>query len=148
MQKPTRISSEVAKNEFGISEFHERMPNGEYRFRLIQSSGNGYVLTVAGNEGGWQKSHSHWSISEIYVVEEGWIAFASMPRGTMEPIICIFEKGSVVQSQPSIPHNVFLPRGARIHTVKLGANGTNDWVAEPELDAKVVHLKESDLVPE
>ena len=103
-------------------------------------------MTVAGDEGAWQKSHSHQSISEVYVVEEGWMAFASMPHGSVEPRIEIFSEGSVVQSKPSIPHNVYLPRGARIHTVKIGAKGGNDWVAEPQLDEKVMHLKEPDFI--
>lgn len=148
MLKPKKVSSEAAESEFGISESHEKMPNGEYRFRLIHSSGNGYVMTVAGSEGAWQMSHSHRSISEVYVVEDGWMAFASMPHDTTEPKIEVFRRGAVVQSQPSVPHNVYLPRGARIHTVKIGSNGAKDWVAEPKLDAKVVHLKEPDLIPE
>jgi len=143
--KPSVVSSEVASNDFGISELHERMPNGEYRFRLMHKSGNGYVMTVAGDEGAWQKSHSHQSISEVYVVEEGWMAFASMPPGSVEPRIEIFREGSVVQSKPSVPHNIYLPRDARIHTIKIGATGVDDWVAEPHLDERVLHLKEPEF---
>ncbi|MEO9781443.1 MAG: hypothetical protein ABJH07_00230 [Sedimentitalea sp.] len=145
-EQPKEISSEVAAREFGVNTLHEKMPNGESRFRLTHSSGNGYILTIAGSVGAWQKSHSHHSISEVYVVEEGWIAFARLPDREGEPEIQVFGPGSVVQSEPDVPHNVYLPISARIHTVKVGSREANDWFAEPILDAKVLHLREKDLL--
>ena len=74
------------------------------------------------------------------------MAFASQPMDAVEPLIEIHRSGSVVQSRPGVPHNVYLPAGARIHTVKIGATSQSDWRPEPALDALVNDLSETELL--
>ena len=139
------IDSERAGREFGLKEHHEQMPNGEFRFRLKHTSGNGYILTIAGENGGWQRSHSHRSATEVYVVEAGWMAFASKKCGSSPASIEVHKEGDIVHVRPRLPHNVYLPKGARIHTVKIGAKTPSDWVSEPELDEELCEIPVDDL---
>ncbi len=48
-----RIAEAEASETHGVSAEHERMPNGEFRFRLKSSDGSGYVRTVACEQGAW-----------------------------------------------------------------------------------------------
>ena len=49
-------------DEYGIETHHERMPNGELRFRLHGKDGSGYVRVISGPRGAWQNSHYHQQI--------------------------------------------------------------------------------------
>ena len=67
-------------DEYGIETHHERMPNGELRFRLYDRDGNGYVHHRR-PDGAWQNSHYHHQIRETYIVETaGWCWRNSMPE--------------------------------------------------------------------
>ena len=90
------ISDEEAKEHFGIVAAHEQMPNGELRFRLFGSDGNGYIRTVATETGGWQKSHLHSTFRELYLVEFGWMAMATLGHDPNIPEIRIFHPGTQV----------------------------------------------------
>ena len=54
---------------YGIETDHERMPNGDLRFRMYGRDGNGYVRTISGPVGAWQNSHFHQQIRETFIVE-------------------------------------------------------------------------------
>ena len=56
-------------NEYGIITEHNIMDNGEKRFRLIGSDGSSYIRAEASFNGGWQKSHYHTTIKELYLVQ-------------------------------------------------------------------------------
>lgn len=138
------IDADRAAIEFGISQHHEQMANGECRFRLKQKSGSGYIFTISGDDGGWQKSHSHRHITEIYMVEAGWMAIAMSENGVTS--IAVYREGDVVQVNPRVPHNAYLPKGACIHTVKVGSQDPHDWIPEPQLDDEVCNVPESELL--
>ena len=62
--------------EFGITTNHERMENGEVRFRLTGRDGSSYIRCE--NTGGpvWENSHSHSALREMVIVQEGCVVFA------------------------------------------------------------------------
>lgn len=135
-----KISAEQALNEYGIIANHEKMENGELRFRLVGNDGNGYIRTVMGIEGAWQNSHYHKQIAETYIVESGWIAMASdqHPSGFM---LVRLGPGDSYTTTPLERHNVFMSAGTVIHTVKhRSVVGEADWHAAPEFDSKCKHL--------
>ncbi len=142
--KKVLINSERAASEFGISKLDEQMPNGECRFRLTQSSGSGYIFTLSGDTGAWQRSHFHKWITEIYIVETGWMALAKLNSQDLH--VAIVRAGEIAKLEPEVPHNVYLPNGAQVHTVKTGSRVDNDWFHCAKLDEKVLHLTESVLL--
>lgn len=118
-----RITSEKASTDHGITTFHNRMPNGELRFRLKKADGTAYIRTEADSTGGWQESHYHKFVQETYIVQKGWIAFAQYEN--KEFTIKRFVEGQSFTTKPHIIHNVYMPKRAVIHTVKHG-NGRGD----------------------
>lgn len=75
------ISAEEAASKYGITSRHDEMDNGELRFRLEKRDGVAYIRTEASARGGWQKSHSHATATETYIVQRGWIVHASLLGG-------------------------------------------------------------------
>ena len=114
-----KISPAEAKRMHCIVTRHEQMENGEYRFRLEnQADGTAYVLTRADATGRWQQSHFHARLLETYVVQSGWMALAELIDGRLS--LRTFGPGCMVTTRPGMVHNVYLPAGAVIHTVKHG----------------------------
>ena len=141
------ISSEQASSQFGIVANHERMANGELRFRLMGQDGNGYIRTIAGDAGYWQKSHFHLKCRETYIVERGWMALAVPEASVGQARIQVFEVGQTFTTMIGEVHNVYLSAGAIIHTIKHGAAtaAVADWHAAPDFDNIVTRITESDL---
>lgn len=128
------------------------MDNGESRHRMMTDGGNqGYILTVAGKDGAWQNAHSHGGAREFYAVVQGWMAFADLVDGVRRMRVVTPDDGPVC-SEPGEAHNVYLPAGAAIHTVKWGTavgnpekNGA-DWYPAPEdFDAWTKAQSEEDI---
>lgn len=144
---PDNLSVEECKR-LGVTFPSARMGNGEYRFRCSDKNGYGYALTkMPADSSGWQNSHFHKSVIETYVVQSGWIGFATLetPSNTMK--LALYQTGEVVTTKINQAHNVFLSSGAVIHTVKHGdCTIPNDWFASPELDAQSEQLSEQDLL--
>ncbi|MEP4380369.1 MAG: hypothetical protein ABJ215_00480 [Alphaproteobacteria bacterium] len=130
------INPEQANNEFGIFTRHEKMPNGEHRFRLKKSDGTAYIRTEAGLHGAWQESHFHLNVRETYIVQSGWIAYAEEQGGRFT--IEIFRPGELFTTQIGIVHNVYMSAGSVIHTVKHGSSQEDDRHTHgtQEFDAK------------
>jgi hypothetical protein len=138
------ISTEEAQEQYGVSTWHQRMPNGERRFRLRNTDGSGYIRTESTPESGWQNSHFHKNLLETYIVQSGWMVLVSLREDLL-----IFEKllpGEVVTTLVNEPHNVYLPADAVIHTVKHGDTKERDWWPSPELDEHTKKLSEEELV--
>ncbi|MEQ8356677.1 MAG: hypothetical protein RH942_14135 [Kiloniellaceae bacterium] len=138
------LSAKEAMTQFGVFSRHEFMANGELRFRLAGADGSGCARTVAGRTGGWQNSHKHERSRETYIVQSGWMLLASLREG-----IAQFHRlapGEIAAAQPGVPHNVYLPAAAVIHTVKHGDVGTGDWVACPTLDHATKALSEAEAL--
>jgi hypothetical protein len=138
-----KISDDEARSKYGISTKHEKMNNGELRFRLLCEDGSAYIRTVAGDQGAWQNSHHHKSVKETYIVQEGWMAYAEMREGVF--IGTVYGKDASVTTQPGIVHNVYLPQGAVIHTVKHGIALDRDWHVSEEFDEMTKSLSEVDI---
>lgn len=127
----------------GVSTLHERMPNGELRFRLMSSDGSAYIRTVSGPQGAWQRSHFHRHVRETYVVEKGWMVLAELDEVERRAVYTKYGPGEVVTTEPLKRHNVYLPGRSVIHTVKHSATpGDPDWHGAPELDAITHPLSE------
>jgi mannose-6-phosphate isomerase-like protein (cupin superfamily) len=133
-------SAEQAVQAEGIRTRHERMDNGEFRFRLLAGDGSAYIRTVAGPAGAWQNSHYHNEVRETYIVQRGWAALVELVDGAV--VWHMLAPGDVCTTRPLVPHNLYLPAGAATHTVKHGRGQPDDWHPCPELDALVKPLSE------
>lgn len=138
------ISPDAAEREYGITCNHEKMENGELRFRLTSSDGSGYIRTVSTPQSKWQKSHYHKEVKETYIVQKGWMVLASLRNGQV--ILEKYEKGTSVTTELLVPHNVYLPADSVIHTVKHGESQESDWLAYPDLDAETIKLTENQIL--
>ncbi len=138
------ISAREAKSRHGISTLHHEMDNHELRFRLKHTSGAAYIRTEADAVSGWQDSHYHKVVCETYIVETGWMGFADLVDGRMR--MRIFSAGAVVTTNPEVVHNVYLPAGAVIHTVKHGGGEGDD--RHNDSDAPALDCLTSELTDE
>lgn len=127
-------------SEYGICTAHHVMDNGERRFRLIGADGSAYIRTEATECSGWQNSHLHRALRELYFVSSGFIRMAVLRDGRVE--IQTLTAGETFLTEPGVAHNCYMGPNAVTHTVKFGAPGEADWIAAPELDAL---LKEMDI---
>lgn len=126
---------EIENNElykFGISTKHNIMDNGERRFRLTGSDGSAYIRTEATSNSGWQNSHYHATLKELFLVQEGSVYFIELING--KPVLKKYEKDQIFFSQPLIPHNMYMTPNTITHTIKFGDCTQKDWIASPELD--------------
>jgi len=112
------ISCAEARDQHGVTSRHGRMEGGELRFRLLKNDGTAYIRTEAPPDGGWQNAHYHEKVLETYIVQDGWIGYAELVADEVQ--LRIFKPGQIFTTRPSVIHNVYLPAGAVIHTVKHG----------------------------
>ena len=128
----------IADNEltqYGIRTQHNIMDNGERRFRLSGADGSCYIRTEAAEDSGWQNSHYHTRLSELCIVQEGWVVYAELIDGKV--IASKYTAGETYLIRPLIPHNSYMAPHSILHTVKFGDCSDPDWIASPELDALV-----------
>ncbi|WYP27286.1 GNAT family protein [Alkalihalobacillus sp. FSL W8-0930] len=138
-----KLSDHEAK-AFGVETNHERMENGEHRFRLNHVDGSSYCRTEA-TDPGWQNSHYHKGVTEWYVVQSGWIAYAEC-SSTNTFHLTILEEGEGITVSPMVPHNIYLSENSVIHTIKATKEKQeNDWFASPELDVYTSQFTDEDL---
>lgn len=133
----------VPERENSVAPFRietETMPNGELRVRLVSPDGNNYIRTQAGCNGGWQNAHYHDTIRETYVVENGWMAYATENQGGLS--VSVLWAHDIVTTQPREPHNIYLPVGAVIHTIKHGSTSAKDWMPHSRLTGACATLSE------
>ena len=122
-------------NRYGIRTNHNIMDNGERRFRLSGADGSCYIRTEAADDSGWQNSHYHTRLSEICIVQEGWVVYAELIDGKV--IANKYTAGETYLIRPMTPHNSWMAPHSILHTVKFGDCTNADWIASPELDALV-----------
>lgn len=135
----TPIHCSGAKTEHGICTKHGRMrTNAELRFRLNSASdGSSYIRTQTSSQsGGWQNEHFHFHMRETYIVEKGWIGYAELTDAG--PSFQKVTEGELFTTSPNVVHNIFMPPGAVIHTVKHNGGVAKDW----QSDARCAVLKE------
>lgn len=139
-----QVTADSAQRDHNIFAVHEKMANGEIRFRLRKSDGTAYIRTEAGLTSGWQNSHFHEHVLETYIVQSGWIAFAELIDS--ELFLCIYGANESVVSRPGIIHNVYLPSHAVIHTVKHGLVSGDDRCTDARTKAfdKVTHALDAE----
>ena len=85
------------------------------------------------SKGAWQKSHYHTEVEETYIVQKGWIAFATKVGSARK--IEIFRSGEIFSTAPDVIHNVYMSAYSIIHTVKHGTSGAEDRKISPETSA-------------
>jgi hypothetical protein len=145
--EPNNHQSNDLALQHGVWTHHERMPNGELRFRLTGPDGSSYIRTVAGPQGAWQNSHYHKRLRETYIVEAGWIVMAELDEKAERATLRRYSVGDIVTSPVLRKHNVYVARGSVIHTVKHGAGADEqDWHPAPELDILTHKISEQDLL--
>lgn len=121
--------------QYGIRTQHNIMDNGERRFRLAGADGSCYIRTESSGDSGWQNSHYHTRLSEICIVQQGWVVYAELIDGK----VCAkkYTAGETYLIRPMIPHNSWMAPNSILHTVKFGDCSDPDWIASPELDGLV-----------
>ena len=128
---PSPLSAAEAA-ALGVTALHERMDNGELRFRLRAADGSSYIRTEAA-DGGWQNSHLHRHVQELSVVQRGTMLVAEERDGSLS--LQILGAGACWLCPLDVPHNSCLLPGTVVHTVKYGERlPPSDWVACPQLD--------------
>lgn len=152
----------------GAAAMYKEMPNGEKRYSLKLPGGTEWILTVAGREGGWQNAHYHGGpdalagvskagIHEHYVVVTGWMAIARFCDDAEDGYhleVFVLQPNQSVTFEPGETHNIYLPAGAVIHTIKTGNpvgnpdRKMNDWWPHDLLDADSKELSEEDIMQE
>ncbi|KQY83274.1 hypothetical protein ASD24_13425 [Paenibacillus sp. Root52] len=140
------ISFEEAKS-LGVETAYHLMDNGEKRFRLINNDGSSYIRTEGSENGSWQNSHYHQTLKELYVVQQGWIAYAELDEQNQFSLR-ILEKDDSVMVPPLRSHNIYMSSLAVTHVIKFGGNREikPDWFASPQLDLLTKHISEIDLL--
>lgn len=137
-EEAQRLGAEVA---------HHEMMNGEKRFRLVHKDGSSYIRTEASCKGAWQNSHYHEHLSEIYIVEKGWILFAELSdHGELK--VSYLNKGDIVNVKPLKRHNIYMSAFSVTHVVKYlnAADQEIDWIAAPALDELTKGITEDDML--
>lgn len=127
----------------GLSFNKEVMENGELRIRLSSQDGSSYIRTEAGECGAWQNSHYHLDLDETYIIQKGWIGFAKLVEGNL--ILRIEKENALYTVKHMVPHNLYLPANAIIHTVKHGRAKQGDWHESKELDVLTKCLSELNI---
>lgn len=95
------------------------MDNGERRFRLIADQDfTSYIRTENSGVGAWQNAHYHESVLETYIVQKGWIVACELVDEQYK--YTKYDEGAIFTTRPLVVHNVYMPAGAVIHTVKHG----------------------------
>lgn len=121
--------------QYGIRTSHSIMDNGERRFRLIGGDGSCYIRTESAEDSGWQNSHYHTKLSELCIVQEGWVVYAELIDGKVTAKK--YTAGEHFVIRPMIHHNSYMAPNSILHTVKFDDCTNADWLASPELDALV-----------
>ena len=123
---------------FGFVADGRIMDNLERRFRLRAPDGSAYIRTEVNDDqpGGWQNAHHHKGVRETYIVQKGWIV--AVEAHLLRTVVHVYWPGNIFTAEPGVDHNVYMPRGAVIHTVQHGTpvgnpekNG-NDWYPATE----------------
>ena len=129
---PVPLSPRQAE-ELGVTVLHERMDNGELRFRLRAADGSSYIRTEAGAQSGWQNSHLHRQVHELNVIQQGAMLVVEERDGVLVPRV--LRTGDFYLCPRNVPHNSYMLPGTVAHTVKYGTDlPAADWVACPHLD--------------
>lgn len=137
--------SEQKYGETGVKTSFEQMANGEQKYKMISEDGSYYCRTVASSQGAWQNSHVHIRLTEFYVVQSGWIAYASYGDDQVFSIR-VMREGEHIIVQPGVHHNIYMSAHSTIHTIKHGLNTSSDWMASPELDRLTQSVTEKELL--
>lgn len=128
-----------------VRALYEQMDNGESKYKMIADDGSYYCRTAASREGAWQNSHLHLHVTEHYLVQTGWIAYATY-EGQSILHLRIVTEGHHIVVHPGIHHNLYMSAGSVIHTIKYGMNTASDWTASPELDRLTQSLSEYEIL--
>jgi ribosomal protein S18 acetylase RimI-like enzyme len=139
------ITSEEASS-LGIETMHHIMENGERRFRLVSSDGSSYIRTEGAADSGWQNSHYHKFVTELYVIQSGWIVYAEL-SDECKPVLRYYGPGDSFCVKPLTHHNIYMSPFAITHVVKYANQETErtDWFPSEELDKLTRHLTTEDF---
>ena len=119
-------------SQYGISTKHNIMDNGELRFRLLGGDGSCYIRTEASGDSGWQNSHYHTRLSELCLVQQGWVLYAELIDGALSLRKYTANEHFIIR--PMVPHNSYMAPNSILHTIKFGDCTDPDWIASRELD--------------
>lgn len=81
---------------------------------------------------------------ETYIVQSGWMALAQ--RHEQGVTLQVYRPSQLLTTGPHVSHNVYLPAGAVIHTVKYGDASRSNWHADAELDRLTKPITEDQII--
>lgn len=122
----------------GVRANHERMDNGELRFRLNFADGTALIRTEATDPSGWQNSHYHKTVTELNIVQAGTVLYVELLPDGLHTRLC--KPGEHFLTEAGIRHNSYFTPGTVVLTVKYGPIAPGDWYADTELDRLVRDL--------
>lgn len=119
-------------SRYGVTTFHTVMDNGELRFRLAGADGSCYIRTESSADSGWQNSHYHKRLSELCLVQQGWLIYAELVDGQVAAKKYTANESFIIH--PMVPHNSWMAPNSILHTIKFGDCTDRDWNSCEELD--------------
>ena len=134
---PKIIKNDELK-EYGILTHHEKMDNGELRFRMLSEDGSSYVRGENRDSFVWGNSHFHKELSEVMFLQRGMAIFVEYTEEGL--IYRKLNPGDFFITRIGIAHNQCFIQDTVIHTIKYGGNASEDWYACPTLDKLTKHL--------
>ena len=129
--------------KYGVSINCNIMDNDEKRFRLIGKDGSSYIRTETSENGGWQNSHYHTAIKELYLVQKGSIILIELINDKIS--IKKYSEGEYCISEPMIPHNIYMFPNTITHTIKFGDCTYKDWHEDNKLDNIIESINVNDI---
>ena len=121
MKELRKIEGREAFERYRIKMNHALFDNGELRFRLESySDKTSYIRTVSVDKSYWQESHVHSYLRETYIVQEGWIVYATLSNKNKYTIMK-YGVNEQFTTYPDTVHSIFMSKGSVIHTVKHGS---------------------------
>lgn len=118
---------------FGVRLNHERMDNGELRFRLTGADQSSYIRCENPGPPVWENAHAHSRLRELVLVQRGRVIFVEQ-KGEQARFL-LLKPGCFALTTPGVPHTQWLDRDTVVHTVKFGDCAGPDWIPAPALDA-------------
>jgi|GEM_PF-3193128 len=124
-------------------ELGRKEDDDEVRHSVSLPDGSKWIVTRS-KRPHWQNAHFHKGLTETYVVQQKWMVAATHWNGL--PLkrpnsVQKFNKSKIVSFAPGLQHNIYLPEGALIHTIKTGKAVSNpdkqsgaDWWEAEDLD--------------
>lgn len=118
--------------EFDLKINVQVMDNKEKRTRIICDDNTVFGRTEQSETSSWQNAHYHNNLLEMYIVQKGYIVLAL--KKDEEIMYKKLTENQYYNVETMTSHNVYMPSGSVMHTIKYGNVKEEDWNYDEELD--------------